>query len=70
MFSGLEDLANRCRNLTVVTNDVFSGGQDYDDDTIRYLKTLARINRRLAAKADLVAEVICGLPDVWKGALP
>lgn len=70
VFSGLEDLANTCKNLTVVTNEVFSGGQGYDADTIRYLKTLARINRRLAAKADLVIEVSCGLPDVWKGALP
>lgn len=68
--SGLEHLAKTCRNLTVVTNEVFSGGKDYGEDTLRYLEILARLNRIVAAKADLVAEIVCGLPDVWKGALP
>lgn len=67
---GLEDLAARCRNLTIVTNEVFSGGRDYAGETLPYLKALALVNRRLVTEADLVAEVICGLPDLWKGELP
>ena len=39
-------------------------------DTLRYLKTLAAIHRALAARADRVVEVVCGLPDVWKEAAP
>ena len=70
VISGLEHLARTCRNLTVVTNEVFAGGQDYGEDTLRYLKALASLNRSVAAKADLVAEIVCGLPDVWKGAPP
>lgn len=68
--AGLEHLTKACRNLTVVTNEAFSGGQDYGEDTVRYLEVLARLNRSLAGKADLVAEIVCGLPDAWKGELP
>ena len=65
--AGLDALTERCRNLTIVTNEVFSGGQTYQGDTLRYLQVLARTNRWLASRADLVIEVICGLPDIWKG---
>ena len=67
---GLAHLIEGCSDLTVVSNDVFTGGQDYEGDTLRYLKALADINRWLAEQADCVIEMVCGLPDVWKGALP
>jgi len=70
VLAGLEHLTGTCRNLTVVTNEVFTGGQDYRGDTLGYLRTLAEANRRLAARADRVIEVVCGLPDLWKGELP
>ena len=35
-----------------------------------YLRNLAMLNRELAREADLVAEVVCGLPNVLKGNLP
>lgn len=68
--SGLLHLEEICDNITVVSNDIFSDGQRYVDDTHRYLKVLAGIHRSLAARADLVIESVCGLPDVWKGGLP
>ena len=68
--AGLAHLAKTCRNLIVVSNEIFSGGQDYGEDTVRYLEALASLNRSLAARADLVVEVVCGLPDLWKGELP
>ena len=67
VLSGLDHLTACSRNLTVVSNEVFSAGRDYEGDTLRYLKTLAQIHRTLAARADRVVEVVCGLPDVWKG---
>lgn len=67
---GVEALLPRCAHLTVVTNEVFSGGKDYAGDTLRYLETLARANRALALRADLVVEVVCGLPNVLKGVYP
>ena len=66
---GLEYLIQICGNLTVVTNEVFSGGADYDVESLRYMCALAEVNRALAARADLAVEIICGLPNVLKGEL-
>ena len=67
---GLELLADRCRHLTVVTNEVFSGGDEYEGDTLAYLQDLAALNRELARRADRVIEMVCGVPHVLKGELP
>ena len=40
---------------------------DYQGDTLAYLRELAWTNRALAARADRVVEVVCGLPNVLKG---
>ena len=58
------------KNLTVVTNEVFSGGADYDAESLRYMHALADLNRWLAMRADLAVEIVCGLPNVLKGELP
>ena len=68
--AGLRALTERCENLTVVTNELFSDGGQYDETTDLYLRNLARLNRELAGEADLVAEVVCGLPNVLKGKMP
>ena len=70
VLAGVEALERRCAHLTVVTNQVFSGGTDYSGETLDYLRALARIDRALAARAGCVVEVVCGLPNVWKGACP
>ncbi len=67
---GLRRLLESCGSLTVVTNEVFSGGKEYDEGSLRYLRDLAELNRELAARADLVTEIVCGLPNVLKGELP
>ena len=67
---GVQSLLARCENLILVTNEVFSGGADYAGETEDYLAELAWLNRTLAAEADTVAEVVCGLPNILKGALP
>ena len=67
---GIRALTERCENLTVVTNEIFSDGGRYDKTTELYLRNLAMLNRELAREADLVAEVVCGLPNVLKGKLP
>ena len=66
----LEDLGNlaaQCENLIVVSNEVFSGGADYAGDTGRYLLALAQVNNALAARADAVVRVVCGIPVYYKG---
>lgn len=67
---GLCRALSSCQNLTVVTNEVFSGGADYGAGTLAFLRELAALNRELAARADVVAEIVCGLPNVLKGELP
>ena len=70
VLKGVERLYTRCANLTIVTNEVFSGGKDYEGDTLHYLRELGTVNRALAAQADRVVEVVCGCPNVLKGRLP
>ena len=67
---GIDVLRACCASLTVVSNDVFSGGSDYGEESLRYVRELAKLNRLLAKEADLVVEVVCGLPNVLKGELP
>ena len=67
---GLQKACERCTNLTVVTNEVFSDGTEYGEGTQLFLRELAALNRELAASANLVAEAVCGLPNMLKGALP
>lgn len=64
---GVEALRRRCGELVVVSNEVFSGGSRYADDTLRYLRLLGRVNQALAAMADRVCEVVCGVPVYHKG---
>ncbi len=70
VLEGVTCLCAQCVHLTIVTNEVFSGGRDYEGDTLRYLRELGMVNRILAARADRVVEVVCGCPNVLKGRLP
>ena len=62
-----ERLHRQCAHLIVVSNEVFRGGADYAGDTARYLLALARVNNAVAARADHVCRVVCGLPRWVKG---
>ena len=67
---GMEHLISISENLTIVTNEIFSGGADHDEESLRYMRLLAELNRELAARADLAVELVCGLPNILKGELP
>ena len=58
----MKSLRAQCRELVIVSNEVFSGGCDYVEDTLRYLRVLGEVNRLLAREADRVYEILCGLP--------
>ena len=66
----MDALRRRCETLIVVSNEVFSGGSRYGAGTLDYMKLLARVNRDLAARAEAVCEVVCGLPVYHKGGAP
>ena len=67
ILAGVDRLAEQCRDLVIVTNEVFSGGADYADATHRYLLALAQLNNAIAARADRVVRVVCGIPVYYKG---
>lgn len=69
ILEGIDRLASRCENLIIVTNDVGSGGAEYGEGTLRYMRVLGRLNRLLAQRADAVAELASGMPLWLKGGI-
>lgn len=67
ILSGVDKLAQCSSNTIIVSNEVFCDGDSYSEETLLYIKQLGDINRRLAQKADIVVEVICGIPIYHKG---
>lgn len=70
VVSGVQALREQCDTLIVVTNDVGTDNACYDASTQAYIEVLGRINAALAAQADAVYELVCGIPLVLKGELP
>ncbi len=68
IMEGLSKLEAQCDDLVVVSNDVFSDGNTYTEETMRYIETLAAINRALGARYERVVELVCGIPLTHKGA--
>lgn len=67
VLDGVFALERRCGTLVAVTNEVFSDGVAYSEETMRYLRALAGINRALAAHAGQVYESVCGILCRVKG---
>ncbi|MCD8083761.1 MAG: bifunctional adenosylcobinamide kinase/adenosylcobinamide-phosphate guanylyltransferase [Clostridiales bacterium] len=59
---GIRRLRAQTDALFVVTCDVSADGQVYEEETMRYIRLMGRINQRLAQLADEVTEVVCGIP--------
>ncbi len=66
----LKELAGKCRDLIIVTNDVFSDGIIYAESTQEYLRVLADVNNYAAQLSDCVVEVVYSIPLAVKGVLP
>ncbi len=62
IWQGIKSLREQCTHLVVVTNEIFSDGMEYDEETRRYQRYLGQINRRMAREADEVVEVVYGIP--------
>ena len=69
----LEDiciLEEGCDHLIVITNEVGSEAQSYEDFTPDYVQLLGELNAILARDFDCVFEMVCGIPVLLKGRLP
>lgn len=67
VLRGIAHLRENCDTLVIVSNEVFTGGTDYEGETLRYLSLLSYVNRRLAEMSDAVCEVSCGIATYYKG---
>lgn len=67
IIKGIDYLNNQFENLIIVSNNIFSSPQEYDNSTEEYIKNFGLLNRQIALKADNVIEVVCGIPVVLKG---
>lgn len=70
VMDGVDHLCRQCTHLVAVSSEVCTGGRDYEGDTDRYLRLLARVHRALCARADNVCEVVCGCAQYYKGREP
>lgn len=66
ILRGVEHLHNASKHLVVVSNALFDDGCGYDPFTEQYLQILGGLHRQLAQRAQLVTEVVAGLPVIWK----
>lgn len=62
IMAGISKIIESGCQIVVVTNEVFSDGLLYDEETLEYIRALADINCRMATMAELVTEVVCGIP--------
>ena len=67
VLSALSGLAARAALLVVVAGELSRDGVSYDPQTSAYLDCFTRLGRALAAEADRVYEVVCGIPILVKG---
>ena len=67
VLEGVERLAEQARELVVVSNEVFSDGEDYDPSSLYYLEQLGKVNQGMAQMADRVVEVVYTIPVIHKG---
>ncbi|MEG2295626.1 MAG: bifunctional adenosylcobinamide kinase/adenosylcobinamide-phosphate guanylyltransferase [Oscillospiraceae bacterium] len=56
------------KHSILVSNDVFCDTDAYEQQTLNYRKYLGSLHTQLAQKADVVIEVVAGIPIYHKGA--
>ncbi|MBD5521391.1 MAG: cobinamide kinase [Lachnospiraceae bacterium] len=62
VIKDIEILKEKTTHLVVVSNNIFEEAITYDESTMEYINAMGKINRKLAALADKVVEVVVGIP--------
>ena len=58
---GIDSLINCTENTVIVSNDI-----NYAGKTREYINNLGLINRYISLKADMIYEIVCGIPIAIK----
>ncbi|MBR5509050.1 MAG: bifunctional adenosylcobinamide kinase/adenosylcobinamide-phosphate guanylyltransferase [Lachnospiraceae bacterium] len=69
VLEGIDHIQKQCEHLVIVSNEIFSDGIPYEEETERYQRYLGKINQEIARRADLTAEVVYSIPLIHKGSL-
>lgn len=69
IIKGVKKIKESADNFVIVTNEVFSDGIEYDEETKKYLKNLGDINSAIGKLSDNVVEVVYTIPIFKKGAI-
>lgn len=64
---GVKNLLSQAKHVVIVTNEIFSDGILYEEESEQYKKELGQINQKLAEMAEEVVEVVYGIPVWHKG---
>ena len=64
---GVKTLLSQAKHVVIVTNEIFSDGILYGEESEQYKKELGQINQKLAELAEEVVEVVYGIPVWHKG---
>ncbi len=67
VIEGVKKIKESADNFVIVTNEVFSDGIEYDEETNKYLRNLGMINSEIGKIADNVVEVVYTIPILKKG---
>ena len=70
IIPAIEKLAGSCKNLVMVTGNVFADSGNYDSETQKYMRLLSEVNAAAAQIADCGVEVVYTIPIPFKGELP
>ena len=62
ILGGIRHLAENTDRLAIVTNEVNLDVNDYSQETEEYRKLMGQVNQRIADLADMVTEVVYGIP--------
>lgn len=69
IMAGIYHLQAQAEDIMIVTNEVFSDGREYGQETVEYLQLLGLLNQQTGAAADLITEVVYGIPLEIKAGL-
>ncbi|MEG0692245.1 MAG: bifunctional adenosylcobinamide kinase/adenosylcobinamide-phosphate guanylyltransferase, partial [Oscillospiraceae bacterium] len=67
ILQGIAQMNAQTQNLIIVSNDISADINNYSVETIDYIKKLGEINSQVGTIANVVVEVVCGIPIYHKG---